>query len=507
MPSAVKNKKLLLFAPRASRDVWGAEPWSLLAVSRFPIQEGYEVKVIQSFKGEDFRPEIIKEAGDSLLLGVSVMTGYAIEEALEASKAFKEANPGAPVVWGGWHPSIMPEQVLESRYVDIAVVGQGERSLVEVADAVLGGRLPDGVLGVAYKDGGKFVKNPPRTFEDLNNFPAAPYDIIDVERNIRVTDLGSRTLRYVSSQGCPHRCGFCIEPAVYGRRWSGLKAERVVDEVEALVKKYNLDSLIFTDSNFFVDKRRTRDIARLFVERGLNIVWGDANGRTRQLLALGDDTWDLLRRSGLKSVLIGAESGIQEGLDLIHKDTTVDDTVNLAKLCARFGVKITFSLMIGLPYDVDNKAEQARLVKKEYDAIIELLDSIYRGQSSPNLFLLFVYTPYPGTPLYNLSLKLGMEEPKKLTDWTNFELNMRNTPWVPVEYADRAEMLTSYIFRWLDDLYFLKLKARRSSVRPLLVLGGHVFTALCRLRWRTKFFGLPVDYIAFKFALRKLKSM
>jgi len=500
------NKKILLFAPRPSAFYWGGEPWPLLAVSRFLVQGGYEVKVVQSLKGEDYADAVRREAPGCLLFGVSCMTGYSIHESIEASRAFKETNPEAPVVWGGWHPSIMPMQVLESPYADIAVVGQGERSIIEIAELALQGKKPAGVAGVVYKDGGKIISNLPRPFEDVNNFPPMPYDILDIKKNLTVTDLGTRTLRYVSSQGCPHRCGFCVEPTVFGRRWYGLNAERVVSEVEALVKEYGVNGLVFTDSNFFVDKKRVKEIASLFVERGLNISWGNANGRTKQLLALGDETWDLLKRSGLKSILIGAESGIQEGLDLIHKDTTVGDTVNLAKLCSRYGIKITFSLMIGLPYDEQDRTKQAELVKKEYDAIIELLDSIYRSQTTPNFFLLFVYTPYPGTPLYQLSLKLGMEEPRKLEDWVNFELNMRNTPWVPEKYIARAEMLSSYIFRWLDTPYLEKLKGKKSPFMPLYVLGGYVFTAISRLRWRLKFFSMPVDYWLFRLALKHMKS-
>lgn len=499
-------KKILLFAPRAAQHYWGGEPWSLLAVSRFPALAGYEIKIIQSVKGRDFVKEVSAEAPGSLLLGVSTITGYAIHESIEASKAFKMANPGAPVVWGGWHPSIMPAQVLKSPLVDMVVVGQGERTFLEIVDAVSSGRKPVGVLGAAYKEGDEIIINPPRPFEDVNNFPPMPYGLLDLSINITPTELGSRTIRYVSSQGCPHRCGFCVEPAVYGRRWYGLEAKRVVDEIEDLVKKYGINGLIFTDSNFFVDKKRAKEIAKLFIERGLKLKWGNANGRTRQLLSLGDETWDLLKRSGLQSILVGAESGIQEGLDIINKDTTIEDTVNLSRLCGRYGIKITFSLMIGLPYETTNRVRQLGFLRKEYDAILSLLDNIYKNQEIPNLFLLFIYTPYPGTPLYERSLRLGMIEPQSLDDWANFELNMRNTPWVPAEYARRAEMMTSYIFRWLDDGYYAKLKGKKTSLGPVPLAGGQALRMLARLRWKLKFFGMALDYELFKFALLKMKD-
>jgi len=499
-------KKILFFAPRASEDYWGGEPWSLLAAGRFLVAGGYDVKIVQSFKGEDYKEAVRREARGSMLFGVSCITGYSIHESLEASKVFREVNPDAPVLWGGWHPSIMPAEVLASPLVDMVAIGQGERTALEIAEAVSEGRKPEGVLGVMYKDDGVIKSNPPRPFEDVNNFPPMPYHILDMERNITVTDLGTRTLRYVSSQGCPHRCGFCVEPTVFGRRWYGLKAERVVSEIEALVKKHDINGLIFTDSNFFVDKKRAAEIARLFIERGLGLKWGNANGRTRQLLAMGDDTWELLKKSGLQSILTGAESGIQEGLDLIKKDTTVEETVMLAKQCSRYGIKITLSLMIGLPYEEADKDRQRVLIKKEYDAVLALLDSVYKAQTIPNLFLLFMYTPYPGTPLYQLSIKQGMNEPKRLEDWVNFELNKGNTPWVPEEYTKKVEMLTSYIFRWIDTLYFTKLKEKKSPLRPLYVLGGQVFTVLARLRWRFKFFAVPVDYWLFKVALRRMKA-
>lgn len=494
--------KVLCFAPRPAAAYLRGEPWPLLAACRCVAAEGHEVQIIQSVKGQDFKPAIREAAPGSLLLGISCMTGYPIEEALQASRVFKEANPGALVVWGGWHPSILAEQVLASPYVDVVVIGQGERTFLEIVRAAAEGRTLSGVLGTYYKSSGAIQKNPPRPFEDVNNFPPTPYHLIDVEQNLIVTVLGDRTLRYASSQGCPHRCGFCVEPTVFGRKWSGLKAERVVMEVEALVRRYGANGIIFTDSNFFVDPRRVRQIAALFIERGLDIRWGDVNGRTSQLLTLGEETWAMLKRSGLQSVLVGAESAMQEGLDLIKKDTSVEDTVNLSLLCGRHGVRITFSLMIGLPYNTRNRAEQEAILRKEYDSVIALIDQVHARQVVPNLFLLFIYTPYPGTPLYRLSVQLGMKDPASLEEWAHFDLNNRNTPWVPEATIERVLMLSEYIFRWLDDGYLAKLKKSKSILRPLLVLGGYTFTALSRLRWRLKFFGLPLDCHIFRFALK-----
>jgi radical SAM superfamily enzyme YgiQ (UPF0313 family) len=389
--------------------------------------------------------------------------------------------------------------------VDVAVIGQGEHTFRELIHAARERRALQDIKGIVYRDGSRIMQSGPRPFEDVNTFPPMPYEILNLERNIRPSELGSRTIRYISSQGCPHRCGFCVDPVVYPKRWSGLKAERAVNEIAWLVEHHNVNAVIFTDSNFFTDLRRAVDIASLILERGLAINWGNANGRTRQLLRLTDTEWQLLKASGLREVLVGAESGLQAGLDLINKDTLVEETVTLSRICNRHGIKVRYSMMVGLPYDVRNGTDLKELIRSEFEAALRMLDAIYRQGTRQNRCLLFIYTPYPGTPLYHASLKLGFKEPKTLEEWANFELNMRNTPWVPRSIVKKVAMLTEYIFPWIEGDYMAQLRITRSVLRWPLLLAAWVLRTLANMRWRLKLFNVPIDYRAFKFTMTWIK--
>lgn len=499
--------KILCFAPRASQRFWGGEPFQLLAATSMLVEDGYEVKIILSMRGKDFESEIKKEAPGCLAFGVSVMTGFPIAEAIQASKVFKSVNQSAPVIWGGWHPSILPEQILEKSYVDIVVMGQGERAFLEIMQRISADKKFEGILSVVYRDNNRIVKNEPRPLENVNHFPALPYHIVNLQDFILPTFLGSRTVRYASSQGCPHRCGFCVDPMVYGRRWFGLYPERVVEDIELLIKNYGINGIIFTDSNFFTDLGRAVDIAMLLLKKGIKIKWGQVNGRTRQLLRYSEKEWQLLKLSGLQNILVGAESGLQQGLDLIEKDTTIEDTLSLGEISNRVGITVNFSMMVGLPYGIGDLRSQAKMVKEEFRQILKMVKNIYEQHNTRNSIQLFVYTPYPGTPLYQKSLHLGVTEPKHLEDWVNFELGRKNTPWVSQNIVRKVSMLNDYIFRWIEDEWFTKLRAIKSPLRPLLLLGGHFLKLLAKLRWRFKFFGLSLDYFLVKAATSRVMMM
>lgn len=503
----ISKGKVLCFAPRSSEKFWGGEPFQLLAATRFLAEAGYDVKIISSVKGADFSGEISREAPGSAAFGVSVLTGYPIAEAIQASRAFKAANSKAPVIWGGWHSSILPEQILENEFVDMVVVGQGERAFYEIMQNVSSGIKPEGVPGVLYRDGGDIVKNPLRPLENINNFPDVPYHLIDLNNYILPSFLGSRTVRYASSQGCPHRCGFCVDPIVYDRKWSGLNPGRVVHDLKMLVDNYGVDGIILTDSNFFTDLGRAVDIAMLLLEQDVNIKWGHVNGRTRQLLRYSRKEWEFLKQSGLQNVLVGAESGLQQGLDLIEKDTNVEETVALGEICNSVGITVNFSMMVGLPYGIGDLSRQKRMVREEFRMILRMADTIYCHNRMRNSIQLFIYTPYPGTPLYQRSRELGLPESKRLEDWITFGLGEKNTHWVPADIVRKVSMLEGYIFRWVEDEWFTKLKAIRSRLRPLLLVGGRILCMLARFRWRFKWFCLPVDYYFVKAATSRVMVM
>ncbi len=485
--------KVILFSPKPHPyTTYRGAPLSLLTISGPLEKAGYNIKIVDAQVDHDYPERIISYLEGAICLGISSMTGYQIHDGLKVAKLVKEKYPHIKIVWGGFHPSIKPVQTVNDPYVDIVVRGQGEVTFFEVVNCLKDNLSLNNVLGITFKENGKIIENPERPMEDLNNFPPLPYHLIDMEKYIKYTEIGSRTVEYVSSQACPHRCKFCAEPLVFKRKWKGKKAQRVVDEIENLVNNYNVNAIIFSDNNFFANKERIRGICQGFIDRKLNIRWGRANGRTNHLCKFDDDLWDTIKKSGCHSILVGAESGSQDILNLINKDTKVEDTIRLAEICNRYGVRITFSCMIGLPPDPNNKDNYLDFLDKEFHQTIDMIDRVL-SISNDNGVLLFVYSPYPGTPLYDLSIENGFREPRSLEEWSGLTLNKKNTPWMPQKYVDLTELLCEYIFKYKTNYQ----RNRITRTRRFKILYNFLYRILhhtASFRWKYKFFTFPVEF-------------
>ena len=499
MPVVKMTKnKVLLFAPKPLDNDVKYPPYPVLSLAGFLLQEGYEVKIIHASVDPDYPNKVASFLDDSVVaVGITSMTGEQIKGGIDVAKAVRIKNSNVPIVWGGYHPSLMPKETCASEFVDIVVKGQGEVTFRELCNALRDGEPLDNVVGIVFKKDGTIKENADRPFQNINNFPKMPWQLIDISKYVNEhMEIGKRTMAYITSQGCPFRCTFCAEPMVTKRRWSGIEAKRVVDDLEFLVKKYNVDSFVFSDSNFFTDRERTRAFCQEIVNRGLNIKWGEANGRTENLVRYDDALWELMVKAGLYSILCGAESGLPEALKIIEKDATVEDTVKFAGKAAKYGVRVTFAFMIGLP-GMD--------INKEMMNTTELIGQINKIQKESkfrfhNRFFIYFYCPYPGTKLWGTALTYGFECPTDLQGWGDWTLDTRHCKWIP-EGLDLKAL--RYIVKFAANAFELPPStAKKIKSNPLLHIGYRVgykmlhTTAAIRLKY--KFFDYPVEFAPIK---------
>jgi radical SAM superfamily enzyme YgiQ (UPF0313 family) len=480
---------------------------ALLCVAAIPYARGYDVKIFTWYDGVGYESELLQECRDALCVGITTMTGPQITDGLRVAQLVKDEYPDLPIVWGGWHPSLRARETVESPYVDIVVRGQGERTFAELVEILCRGRSLDSIAGVTYKADGEIVENPARPFEDINNFPPLPFELIGFDKLIYNDDLiGSRTIQYVTSYGCPFRCGFCCNQAVTRRRWSGWSADRVLGDIERLNREQGINGFEFVDSNFFVNKVRAKRIFDGIVEAGLKIRIGGLNGRTRQLADLNDELWELMEAAGVKSLLVGTESGCQEALDYMSKDCTVEDALRFARKCRKYNIGVVFANLAGLPWDdALNARERYRKINTEIRETIGMLDQMHRLDPRHH-FLFFLYLPYPGTPLYNQAVELGFEPPSNLASWGNFNLAPGHTPWVKKKQEKLIAMLADYIFVFLSS-YSEGVYRETETTRPSrwgLWLAIKFFRGFVKARWRFKFFRFPLDYYLY-LAIRRLR--
>ena len=507
----MNRKKVVLFHPNpfsATRPYNGA-PLGLLAISRILDKEGYEIKIIHPITHKKFREVILEECKDALCLGISSITGYQIHEGREVAKEVKKKYVNLPIIWGGWHPSILPLETIKDEYVDIVVKGQGERTFAELIHCIETGGDKNRISGITYKENGQIIDNPDRPLESLDNYPPIPYHLIDVDKFMNLQEYGKRCLNYYTSYGCPHRCGFCVEEIVTKRKWVGLSAEKIVDELEDMKNKYGIDSVAIIDSNFFVNKHRVNKMSELILGRNINIKWGNVNGRPDTLIKYDEELWQLMKKSGMDCILTGAESGDQETLDYMRKDTNINDVLELARCCKEYDVKILCSYLMGFPWSANTKICQKK-VDNEIKTSLSQIKSLY--EIFPRIrFMFAVYLPYPSTTLFDQAKSLGVELPTSFKDWSEYliaaedatKLKVRQK-WIRKDQAKLVLMLSIYIFFFLDpDSYNLhgdKIKNR--AFKLFYCIGFYLYKNIVRLRWKYMFFKLPMDFFIYNY-LRK----
>jgi radical SAM superfamily enzyme YgiQ (UPF0313 family) len=492
------EKKITLYNPKSGdlRDYHGA-PLSLIAIARFLYYEGYKINIFQHFE-KDAIQNILESCKESVCLGFTCMTGHQIKDCLRIAKIVRKRYPKLPIIWGGWHPSILPDQTLENKYVDVVVRSQGEITFTEIAHRLYEKRSEKNpleslkeVTGLSYKIKGRRIHNPDRPFEDINNFPEMPYELVDVEKTLLNSEFGKRTINYYASQGCPFRCDFCADPQVYKRRWSILAPDRIVKELKKLKNDYDIDSVIFADSNFFVNEKHTKEFCKKWIKTGIKLKLGQVDGRSNVLAKYDESTWRLMKKAGFVNILNGTESGSQEILDFIHKDASVEDTIKLAKLCNKYDITLVCSTFIGLP---------TKNIDEEFRINIDFIDKLMKI-SAENTYYLLIYTPYPGSPTYNLCLEQGFKPPKTLEQWAEFELHKVTTSWVSKRYVELGEQLSLYYFPLLGNQLKQVVNHYNPVLRTIVTPLYYLVRGIVKLRWKLKFFAMPVDYYLFRYML------
>jgi radical SAM superfamily enzyme YgiQ (UPF0313 family) len=456
----VSQRPVVLYNPRGESHILPlalVHVGSLLAERRVVIVDGRV----------DLAPEarVVEACRDAVCLGVTVLTGAPILDALAVTRAVKAARPELPVVWGGWHPSLLPEQCLASGVVDACVNGQGERSFAELVARLDDGAGLAGIPGVVRAGDGAPAFGPPRPFEDVNRFPRADFGLLDMERYFRFR--GVRRLDYCSSQGCPFECSFCADPIVYRKRWSGLKAERVVAEVADTTARYRLAEVFFNDDNFFTDLRRTEAIAHGLLAAGLTVRWF-GTGRADQLRRLSDEQLALIKRSGCYKINVGAESGSPELLETIKKGTLVEEVLETAEKLHRHGIGARFSFIAGFPQEPPGSlADTYRTVKalREIDGEFE----------TP----IYFYAPYPGTELAGRMPAQGFTAPRRLEDWRDVDLDHSIGPWI-----------SSRVRRWVPRYNFY---LRHGYQKPARGLGRGLLHHAARARAKADFYRFDLE--------------
>ena len=329
------------------------------------------------------------------IVGITIMTGT-YGSALRTAKIVKKMCPDVPVIVGGPHPTILPEDTLREDCWDVVVKGEGEYSLLELVNCLERRKPLNAIRGISYKEEGAIRHNLPRPFiENLDLIPFPARDLIFEKERYSTNSFGF----VLTSRGCPYNCIFCASHMIWGRRVRYRSAENVIAEIKEVKEKFGTKIFRFNDDAFTIDQDRVRKICRLIIEEKLDIKW--YCGTEVDLIS-----YDLLRKmkeAGCVRIHFGVETGNPRVLKSIKKGVTLGQVRQALKMAKKVGITTITYFMIGFP---DETRQEVR-------------DTInFMKELKPDKAVWGIVTPYPGTELYGIVNEKGLLP--NVPDWATF---------------------------------------------------------------------------------------
>jgi len=485
------NEVLLIFPGR-----YGAPnpqvPLSLLYLAGSLMQNGYKARIL------DMRVENYRKAsvGTPLFVGISCMSGLQISFGLEFARMMRELDPGCPIVWGGVHPTILPSQTVQNEHVDIVVRGEGEGTVVKLAERFGSGGGLEGIDGITYKVKGGQTASSPATitsapdapFVDLDATPVeSPFELLRLEK---YPSLRSGRFHMQTSRGCPHRCGFCYNTVFNKCRWRSKKPSRVLDEMEHAKKKFSgINCLDIIDDNYFVDRKRVEEICHGMIERGIDIPWR-ADCRFDYMSRYDREFLELLEKSGCKELNFGAETGSERLLLSIKKDVSPEQMMTSLRKMKEWapGISSYIFWMSGFPTET----------REDLEDTFRLMDNLSGMNPKTQHIEICVYTPYP-SPMLDM-LPAEFRPPKTMEEWGREDVFHFRPPWHPKEYVDllvNVSIVTRYAF-FPED--------RIKEFSPFYRVGYKAANKIAKYRWRHKNFSYPLELKIVSGLARKVRG-
>jgi radical SAM superfamily enzyme YgiQ (UPF0313 family) len=458
------NNKVVLFLPPYDGPPLGP-PLSLLSLASPLLEAGFQVSIVDASIDRAYKISLASEITGALCLGISMLTGRMIRSAVEVSRFVRAIRPGLPIIYGGWHPSLLPAQTLREDFVDAVVRGQGELTLREAAERLRMGSSFESVRGVSFKPHGDSVHNAERPVESVEHLPTPAFAMANFDAYEKRT--GVRKLPYASSVGCPYACHYCTDQVFYNRRFNAYSAGRVVSEVTELVARYRFGEVAFLDSNFPVNVKRAVEIARGFLDSKLRFRW-TFQASTDLLCRMTDTEVCLLGEAGVSHMGFGTESASQEVLALMNKKhQRIDEMYETARKSEQAGIRVTFNLILGYP----GETEADRL--ETFRTMSDIACKHSNVSFSPNIF-----TPYPGIPIWPQLRNMGVREPQSLEEWANVDLGSNHLPWLQGSELDRLKRMLEF--------FLLHNQIRKVAAGAPWIRRGVRRALGAPLRWRLR---------------------
>ncbi|MEM1614082.1 MAG: radical SAM protein [Thermoplasmatales archaeon] len=442
--------KILLLSPPTNsviKSIIGVTgpPLGLAYLASIARLQGDDVSIVDSiamdYSFDQVKAEI--KGKDPDLLGITSTTSM-IPDAYKIAKFAKEYNSNIKIAIGGPHVTFAQEMTLnESKDIDYVIAGEGETVFSNLLLHLKGKKEIKEIRGIAYRDSGKIVVNPPEALiKDIDSIPLPSIDLLPMDKYI----AGKKKFgTLMTSRGCPYNCIFCSSSLQFGKIWRGHSTERVMTEIRRLVYDYNLHEIEFLDDTFTLNMKRAVEISNRIRDEKLDIGWS-ASARVN---LFNDEIANAMRRAGAHTIYFGIESGNQKTLDLIGKGIKLQQAIDSVKKANNADLNTLGSFIIGFPDDTKEDVKNTIKFSKKVKV---------------RLAQFTIATPYPGTRLWDLAKSRGII---KTMDWRKY------TTLSPVmaltNFTDKG------ILAWLGRAYAEFYLRPTYLLRDLVKEHGFVF--------------------------------
>lgn len=384
--------------------------WKEISSVLPPLGLAYIAAYLES---RGLKPAIIDSEAERLLLediagrvraespswiGITATTPM-IADALRIAAECRKAAPGAKIVIGGVHASVMPDEVLSSPAVDYVVRDEGEETFYELVS----GRPAESIKGLSYKSGGRGVHNAAREFiADINTLPFPAFHLLPMDRYYPARGSYKRlpAVSLIVSRGCPGKCTFCY-PERLGRKLRVMSADNIIRLIGELQEKYGIREVCFYDDTFTLSKPVVREFCTKLIDRRADIAWSCFS----RVDFMDKEILELMKKSGCHQVCYGVESGDDKILENIGKRIPLSRVSEVVALTKAAGIETRTAFMFG------NPGETPETLRRSLDYCMKL---------DPDYAIFNITTPYPGTEMFKWAKRNGY----LLTeDWSKYDVS------------------------------------------------------------------------------------
>lgn len=351
-----------------------------------------------------------------------------INKSVKVLEIAKKINPECVTVMGGSHITAIPVETMEAYpVIDFAVLGEGEKTFLELVRALDENRNPSEVDGIAYRmNGGIKLTKSRKLIENLDELPFPAYDLLPMNKyRIPLHHVGFgknvplKPFAVVfTSRGCPFNCTYCASKVIWGRQVRFRSPENVLDEIDYLVTKYKLRVLDVADDIFTINNKRANAILDGLIERKYDLHFNCLS----RVDTINRDLLEKMKKAGCYLIRFGVESGSQKILDRMKKQVKISKIKEAFKLTKEVGIPATASFMLGHPGETQQTAQETINIAKEID---------------PYLAHFFITIPLVGTEVYEIAKRDNLIVDR---DWS-YWVQMTSAPVLRTEELSPEDLV------------------------------------------------------------------